>query len=128
MFTKKLPQKFCQFKLFSYLCITKQIKQNKIMKKVNELLNEITPIRREIKKRCLAYLKRTLKKAENNRLDFYDEDGEAYGNQFLSVSYDGGRRQSMQVTLLVACTESISTTRAKSFLTQKMMMNMTSKT
>lgn len=61
------------------------------MKKVDELLNEITPIRREINKRCLAYLKRTLKKAENNRLDFYDEDGEAYGNQFVSVSYDGGR-------------------------------------
>lgn len=61
------------------------------MEKVNELLGQIVPIKRKINKRCLAYLKKELKKAKDNRLDFYDEDGEPYGNQYVSVTYDGGR-------------------------------------
>ena len=61
------------------------------MKKVNELLDQMLPMRAEVKKRCLAYLKRMLKKAEGNRLDFYDEDGNGYGGEYVCVSYDGGR-------------------------------------
>ncbi len=61
------------------------------MKKANELWEQKRPIEKQIEKRCIAYLKRTLKNREGNRLDFYDEDGEAYGNQYVCVTYDGGR-------------------------------------
>lgn len=61
------------------------------MKKVNELLDQMQPMRAEVKKRCLAYLKRVLKKAKDKRLDFYDENGNGYGGEFVCVSYDGGR-------------------------------------
>ena len=61
------------------------------MEKANELWEQKRPIEKEIEKRCIDYLKRTLKNREGNRLDFYDEDGEPYGNQYLCVTYDGGR-------------------------------------
>ena len=61
------------------------------MKKVNQLLKEIQPIRAEINKRCIAYLKRVLKKAENHSIDFYDEEhGEYIGGELVCVTYDGG--------------------------------------
>ena len=59
------------------------------MKRVNELLSAMLPMKEEVRKRCLAYLKRQLKK--HTRLDFYDEDGDAIGDEFITVSYDGGR-------------------------------------
>lgn len=59
------------------------------MKKVNELLDAIKPMRAEVKTRCLAYLKRQLKK--RTRIDFYDEEGDAIGNEYVCVTYDGGR-------------------------------------
>lgn len=61
------------------------------MKKVNELLDQMKPMRAEVKRRCKAYLKRTLKKAKNHRLDFCGEDGVDYGNEYVCVTYDGGR-------------------------------------
>ena len=51
------------------------------MKKVNELLDQIKPLQREVNRRCKAYLKRTLKKAKNHRLNFCGEDGVNYGNE-----------------------------------------------
>lgn len=61
------------------------------MRKVNKLLKEILPIRAEINKRCIAYLKRVLKKADNHRINFYDEEhGEYIGGEFVCVTYDGG--------------------------------------
>jgi hypothetical protein len=61
------------------------------MRKVNQLLKEIKPIRAEINKRCIAYLKRVLKKAENHRIGFYDEEnGEYIGGEVVCVTYDGG--------------------------------------
>ena len=69
----------------------KQIKEIRIMKKVNELLDQMQPMRTEVKKRCLAYLKRVLKKAENHRIGFYDEEyGEHIGGEAVCVTYDGG--------------------------------------
>ena len=63
----------------------------KNMRKVNQLLKEIEPIRAEINKRCIAYLKRVLKKAENHRIGFYDEEnGEYIGGEVVCVTYDGG--------------------------------------
>jgi hypothetical protein len=61
------------------------------MKKVNQLLDQIQPIRREINTRCLAYLKRVLKNAESHRINFYNEEsGEYVGSEFVCVTYDGG--------------------------------------
>lgn len=60
------------------------------MKKVNELLDIMQPMRKEVKKRCLAYLKRVLKKEDGGRLDFVDEDGNPRKNKFVCVTYDGG--------------------------------------
>ena len=64
---------------------------DKEMKKVNELLDQMQPMRAEVKKRCLAYLKRVLKKAEDNTISFQDEDGNDIGNNYVCVTYDGGR-------------------------------------
>jgi len=61
------------------------------MKKVNQLLDQMKPMKAEVEKRCKAYLKRTLKKAKNHRLDFCDENGEDYDNKYVCVTYDGGR-------------------------------------
>jgi len=60
------------------------------MKKAIELMNQMIPMKKEVKKTCIAYLKRVLEKCNNNYLSFYDEDGEAYGNRYVSVTYDGG--------------------------------------
>ena len=64
---------------------------DKEMKKVNELLEQMLPMRAEVEKRCLAYLKRELKNAKGNTINFQDEDGKAIGNNYVCVTYDGGR-------------------------------------
>ena len=60
------------------------------MKRVNELLDQMKPMRAEVEKRCKAYLKRTLKRAKNHRLNFCDKDGVDYGNEYVCVTYDEG--------------------------------------
>ena len=66
-------------------------KKSSQMERVSLLLDQIEPMRAEIKKRCLSYLKRVLKNAENHSLDFYDEEkGENVGGKYVCVTYDGG--------------------------------------
>lgn len=61
------------------------------MKKAIELWEKITPMMREVKSECLAYIKGELEKAENNYISFLDEDGEPIGGDMVCVTYDGGR-------------------------------------
>lgn len=61
------------------------------MKEAKELFEAITPIRNQIANRCQAYLKKVLKKAENHTISFFDNEGEAIDNDYVSVIYDGGR-------------------------------------
>ena len=60
------------------------------MKEAKELFEAITPIRRQIAKKCLAYLKRELKK-NNGSIAFFDNEGNAIDSAYVSVTYDGGR-------------------------------------
>jgi hypothetical protein len=60
------------------------------MKEAKELFEAIAPIRRQIAKKCLAYLKRELKK-NNGSIEFFDNDGNAIDDEYVSVAYDGGR-------------------------------------
>ncbi len=60
------------------------------MKKAIELWEKITPMMREVKSECLAYIKGELGKAENNYISFLDEDGEPIGGDMVCVTYDGG--------------------------------------
>jgi hypothetical protein len=61
------------------------------MKKAIELWEKITPMMREVKSECLAYIKSELEKAEDNYISFLDEDGEPIGGDMVCVTYDGGR-------------------------------------
>lgn len=61
------------------------------MKEAKELYEAIQPIRSQIAKKCTAYLKRELKKAENNNIEFFDDNGGAIDDLYVTVSYDGGR-------------------------------------
>ena len=61
------------------------------MKEAKELYEAIQPIRRQIEKRCIAFLKKVLKKFENRNIEFYDTDGNAIDDKYVSVAYDGGR-------------------------------------
>lgn len=60
------------------------------MKEAKELFEAIAPIRRQIAKKCLAYLKRELKK-NNGSIEFFDNEGNAIDDEYVSVAYDGGR-------------------------------------
>lgn len=61
------------------------------MKKTIELFESIQPVREEVRKRCISYLKRVLKKRDGNSISFFDNDGFAIDDQYATVSYDGGR-------------------------------------
>ena len=61
------------------------------MEKAIELWEKITPMMREVKNECLAYIKSELEKVEGNYISFLDEDGEPIGGDMVCVTYDGGR-------------------------------------
>ena len=61
------------------------------MKKTIELFESIQPVREQIRKRCISYLKRVLKKREGKSILLYDEDGDAIDDEYVTVTYDGGR-------------------------------------
>ena len=61
------------------------------MEKAIELWEKITPMMREVKSECLAYIKGELEKAKDNYISFLDEDGEPIGGDMVCVTYDGGR-------------------------------------
>jgi len=60
------------------------------MEKAITLFESISPTFGEIKKECTKYLKKVLNKAKNNRIEFFNEEGESIINEFVSVPYDGG--------------------------------------
>ena len=62
----------------------------KTLDKAKSLWEQILPSIRDIKRECKEYLIDTLKAAPNNRIDFYDEDGEPYGQESW-ITYNGGR-------------------------------------
>ena len=61
------------------------------MKKTIELFESIQPVREQIRKSCISYLKRVLKKRENFCIGFYTNNGDAIDDLYVTVSYDGGR-------------------------------------
>lgn len=61
------------------------------MKRANELLEKIRPMTEEIRERCLDFLRSELEKADGHKIDFFNEEGEPIGDEFVSVPYNGGR-------------------------------------
>lgn len=61
------------------------------MKKAIALFESIQPVREEIRKRCISYLRRVLKNRENLSIGFYTNNGDAIDDLYVTVSYDGGR-------------------------------------
>ena len=47
------------------------------MKKAIALFESIQPVREEIRKRCVSYLRRVLKNRESLSIGFYTNDGDA---------------------------------------------------
>jgi hypothetical protein len=61
------------------------------MKKAIALFESIQPVREEIRKRCISYLRRVLKNRESLSINFYTNNGDAIDDLYVTVSYDGGR-------------------------------------
>ena len=61
------------------------------MKKTIALFESIQPVREEIRKRCISYLRRVLKNRESLSIGFYTNNGDAIDDLYVTVSYDGGR-------------------------------------
>lgn len=60
------------------------------MKEIKKLLNAMDYFRVQTEKHCISLLGHELRIAKGKRIEFTDENGNAYGDEFVSVVYDGG--------------------------------------
>lgn len=69
----------------------KQIEKSETMERANQIWSQMQPMFRELKEKCLSYLREQLEKVDGQYISFVDDEGEPIGSNSVCVTYDGGR-------------------------------------
>lgn len=69
----------------------KQIEKSETMEMARQIWDNMQPMFRELKEKCLSYLREKLEKADGQYISFEDDEGEPIGGDMVCVTYDGGR-------------------------------------